>query len=121
MAPLTPPPSPKGRYVLAKAIPIVSKAAESHNTALKAFLDGAVTKDADGKPVYKDGSVAGTITFTVEPEHQDAYVELQNEEITLSGVRPLTRAELGDCPLTIQQEMILIACKMLPDEPPADV
>ena len=116
MAPLTPPPTPKGRYVLAKAIPLATKAAEAHGVALKAFLDGAVTQDEDGKPIYKVNG--NQMTFDVKAEHQAAYVEIQNEDVTLAGVRQLTRAELGDCPITVQQEMVLIACGLLQDEEP---
>ena len=118
MAPLSPPPAPKGRYVLARAIPVVVKAAQAHSNALKAFLDGAVTQDAEGKPIYGEGVAPGTITFEIRPEHQQHYADLQREPVTLPGVRALTRPELGECPITVQQEMVLVACGMLLDEEP---
>lgn len=117
MAPLTPPPSPKGRYVVAKALPVVTKAAEAHSAALKAFLDGAVTQDADGQPQYTQAGAL--LTFEIRPEHQAAYAELQAEMVPLAGVRQLLRAELGDCPVTIQQELALVACGFLEDAEPA--
>ena len=118
IAPLTPPPAPKGRYVLAKASKAVAAAHTAHADALKAFLDGAVTQDAEGKPIYTESAVAGQVSFTLQPEHQQAYVDIQTEPVVLDGVRMLTHAELGDCPISIQQELLLVAVGLLEDVEP---
>lgn len=117
--PLTPPPTPKGRYVLAKASEKIAAEAASFGKRFKAFLDGAVTKDDEGKPIYATGAAPGQMTFTVLAEHTDAYTEINAEPVVISGLRQITRAELGACPITIQQERVLVAIGLLEDAEPA--
>ena len=118
MTPLTPSPTPKGRYLCAKATPLALKAAQAHSEALEAFLNGAVTQDEDGKPIFKERGNQRTFDFQTE-ELGKQFAEIQAELIPLAGVRQMTRVELGDCPITIEQEMILISAGFLEDSEPA--
>lgn len=65
----------------------------------------------------------GRVTFQIADQHRERYLResaaLLTEEVVLSGVRPITHAELGECPLTIEQEKVLIQCKLLDDVEPS--
>ena len=119
---LTPPPAPKGRYVLAKIGTKVTAEYEIFKTSFKKFLDEMVTTDEDGKPKYDDGPTPASVTFTIKPDKIAEYTEglaaMLNESVVLTGTRAVTHAELGACPITIGQEKILIACGILIDEEP---
>lgn len=117
IAVLAPPPEPKGRYVLAKVTPKVIKAAQEHEVALTPLLDTFATCDADGKPIYTE-LPAGGRAFSIRAEKQAEWSAIQNEVADLAGVRQITRAELGACPITIQQEILLVACGLLEDAEP---
>jgi hypothetical protein len=119
---LSPAPSPKGRYALAK---IASKFSQEHATyknSFKKFLDEMVTKDDKGMPIYEviDNE---QVKFSVLPEKTKEYfsgvADFDSETITLTNVRPITHAELGSCPITVGHERILLACGILTDEEPA--
>lgn len=119
---LTPPPKAKARYVFGKAVAAVTKELETFTKARQALLDENVTKDEHGKPIYEPGDAPGTIKFTILPEkaeaHSQAWKELHDEPLTLTGVRQILHSELGDCPLTVQQERIFVQCGLLDDVEP---
>lgn len=112
---LSPPPSPKGRYVLAKATEAVLSALKPYEKARKGLLDEHAEKDAAGKKVGKPGTVQ---IKDVEAFNKDLEPML-DEDVTLAGLRQITRDELGPCPITAFQERILIAVGLLPDTEPA--
>ena len=120
---MVPPPKPKARYVFGKAVAAVTKELEPFTKARQSLLDEHVTKDEAGKPIYEQGDVAGTIKFTIIPDcaeaHALAWKELHDEPVTLTGVRQIMHAELGDCPLTVQQERVFVLCGLLDDVEPA--
>lgn len=118
MASLTPPPEPKGRYVLARALPAIQKAAEEHGKAFTEFLQGAATKKDDGTPNITAHD-NGTLSFVIASEHLEAYRDIQSLPTAIPGVRMITHAELGACPITIEQEAVLITAGLLADEEPA--
>jgi hypothetical protein len=119
---LTPPPAPKGRYVLAKIGTRVTTEYEIFKTSFKKFLDEMVTTDEEGKPKYDAGLTPDLVTFTIKPDKIVEYTEglaaMLSESVVLTGTRAVTHAELGACPITIGQEKVLIACGILIDEEP---
>lgn len=117
IAPLTPPMNPKGRYICTKALLAIQKAAESHTTALNEFLNGAVTQDEGGNPIFKDIG-EGMRSFTVRPEFQQAYEDIQNEKVSFPTIRMITREELGPCPITMGHELVLLRVGLLEDKEP---
>lgn len=117
---LTPPPSPKGRYALAKAANAVGPAVQTFREQHVALLQLHAKKDAEGKPVmqqFADGrqqyDIADMEAFSVD------FAAIQDEPIVLAGVRMITHAELGSCPITAAQEAVLIATGLLEDMEPA--
>lgn len=117
MAPLTPPPSAKGRWVIVKAIPKVTEKATEYSKTLKEWLDGAVTKDEEGKPIYNTNGPQMAFEFPDESGRAQ-FNEIQDEQVTLEGVRQITRAELGDCPITVEQELVLVTSGFLDGSEP---
>ena len=119
---LTPPPAPKGRYVLAKIGTKVTAEYEIFKTSFKKFLDEMVTTDEEGKPKYDAGPTSASVTFAIKPDKIVEYTEgldaMLSEPVVLTGTRAVTHAELGACPITIGQEKVLIACGILIDEEP---
>lgn len=118
IATLSPPPKPKGRYVLTKALPTVVAAYQRHETSLAPMLDDFATQDAEGKPIFH-AKPDGSRTFAIRPEKVEEWTAIQAETVTLEGVRMITRAEFGDCPVTVDQEMVLVSCGLLEDAEPA--
>jgi hypothetical protein len=119
---LTPPPTPKGRYVLAKIATKVTTEYEIFKKSFKKFLDEMVTTDEEGKPKYDVGPTPNSVMFTTKPDKIAEYTEgldaMLSEPAVLTGTRAITHAELGACPITIGQEKVLIACGILIDEEP---
>lgn len=113
-APLQPPPSPSGRWVVVKALPKSVAAAQAHNEELKKWLDTVVTPDAEGKPIYR--TVGGQMTFDFQTaEAGEQFKAIMDEQVVLTGVRPITRAELEMWPLTVEQELALVTAGFLED------
>lgn len=118
---LSPPPTPKGRYALAKAAKALGPAVQTYNEQKLALLQEHA-KQEDGKPVTRlDGQ---TITFdfgqgfgVVTPEVTAALGELNDEDVSLPGVRMISHAELGECPITAEQEMVLLGVLLIDAEP----
>ena len=118
MTGLTPPPNPKGRYVLGKLTPLVIGEQQKHELAIAPMLDDFATVDEDGVPIFHLNP-NGSKSFTVRPEKMEEWLEIQATIVTLPGIRQITRAELGACPITIDQEMVLVSCGVLEDAEPA--
>lgn len=118
MGNLTPPPTSKGRWLVVKALPKIADKAQKSAEELKKWLDMVVTKDDNGKPMYREQN--GIVQFDfVDPADADHFVEIQAETVTIEGVRQMTRAELGECPITVAQEFFLVQCGFLEDNEPA--
>lgn len=118
MGTLTPPPTSKGRWLIVKALPKMVAEAQAYSAELKKWLDTVVTKDEGGNPIY--GTANGQVTFNFQsPEDAAHFAEIQNEQVTLTGLRPLTRVELGECPITVAQEFLLVESGFLEDSEPA--
>ena len=118
-----PPPEPKARYILGRAVDGVDRLLTVFNKARQKHTDTFCVKDDDGKPIYRQGDVEGTVRFDIikgqESAYSDGMLAMLEEPVTLSGVRVITRAEMGEFPLTVQQERVLIACGLLEDVEPA--
>lgn len=114
-----PPPEPKPRYVLGKAVDGVDRLLATFNKARQKHTDTFCVKDENGKPVYRPGDTPNTVQFDIikgqESAYSDGLVAMMEEPVTLSGARCITRAEMGAFPLTVQQERVLIACGLLQD------
>ena len=111
---MTPPPLPKGRYVLAKA----SAAAASAMPAIHKRVFDLIAEMSDSQTPGDDGQV----TFSIPADKQQAYhaklAELENDTVTLAGVRAITQAELGSCEITIEMTRILMMAGLLEDIEP---
>lgn len=118
---LTPPMTAKGRYALAKATAKTGPAYELYSKQAIDLMKKVATRDEKDMPILKQTDAG--ITFNVRPECQEEYAKesaaLLEEEVVLSGCRAITHAELGNCPITGQQERVLIAAGLLVDEEPA--
>lgn len=118
---LSPPPNAKGRYALAKATSAAKPAVDVASGQLLQLMRRCAKVDKDGNPLLKQEG--NRVTCDVRPEVAEEYQReskaILDEPVTLTGVRAITRAELGDCPITVQHERVLIACGLLPDEEPA--
>lgn len=119
---LSPPPTAKGRYALAKAAAKAGPAFDLYADQERKLLLRCAVKNEDGSVKVKDlGN--GQAHFDWLPElAEEATKEmaaLQAEEVVLSGVRMVTHAELGACPITGEQERILMAVGLLDDIEPA--
>lgn len=119
---LTPPPTPKGRYVLSKAATQVAAEHTAYQKVVLEFLKTVVTRDEKDEPIFTPTD-AGGVSFTIAPEkladYQSGIAGLADEPVTLTGVRQITHAELGACPITVEQERVLIAAGLLEDAEPA--
>lgn len=120
---LIPPATPKGRYALAKAGKAVAAQAATFAEQHQALLVKHA-KQEKGEPVMQatgDGKVAYDLGlgFNVPtPAFLAEYKDLCDEDIVLAGVRAITHAELGTCPITGAQEAVLLGV-FLEDEEPA--
>lgn len=118
IATLSPPPSAKGRYALAK---ILAKAEPAYAVYQKEAL--ALVERLAPKGGVRPGKLPDTIEFDLVPDQQPTFraesEALLDEEVVLEGIRAITHAELGSCPITIAQERVLIECGLLDDVEPA--
>lgn len=125
--PLLGPATPKGRYALTRAADAVAAAAFAYNKQHVAQLEIHAKKDGDGRAItqsletpqgrvtqYDFGAGFGVTT----PEFEAAMAELNDEDITLPGVRQTLMAELKDAPLTGVHLSVLIKCGLLEDKEP---
>ncbi len=103
---------------------VVIRFSEKVEAAIKPFAEaesGMMTKYAMPGSIKQNG--AGRVTFDIAAEAQAAYTAeratLLAEPVTLTGVRALTRTELGECPITVQQDRVLVECGLL--EPIPDI
>lgn len=108
---LTPPPSPKGRYALARWGIATEAPAASYSKKMGALIDAVAAPESIKQHVggltfdFKDADTRAL--YTTECAVIDA------EIVTLSGVRVVTHAELGACPITGAQEKMLMQCGVL--------
>src|SRR5689334_20112103 len=105
---LTPPPTPKGRYVLQKAAghTEIAYAAYAKEDAEHVLL--VAVKGEDGNPILTpiDGGMHYNVIPDLKEEHEAHAKERDARMVTLPGCRMITHAELGDCPITGAQEKI---------------
>ena len=120
---LKPPPSPKGRYVLQKALDLSEKPLAEVQKAEQALIRRGAVKDDTGNVLYTPTGKPGELRFEWMPElHEECEAEraaLMAALVTLTGLRAITHAELGACPITGAQERLLIKVGLLEDAEPA--
>ncbi len=120
---LTPPPTAIGRYALARAAKVVGPAAQEFRAQHQALLVKYATKNEDGTPMTRDvgngmmqydlGAGFGKTT----PEFDAEFRAISDEEIVLTGCRMVSHKELGDCPITLAQEVALLGVLLTDTEP----
>lgn len=119
---LSPPPTAKGRYALAKASAKVGPAFQLYAEQEQKLVQRCAVKDKDGKVAFRPAG-NGLQGFDLLPELRDEYnaevKALKDEDVVLQGVRMITHAELGQCPITAAQERVLMECGLLDDVEPA--
>lgn len=115
VGPLEPPMNPQGRYIVRKA----REKAEKDYAAFQKEENGLIEKygkrDADGKLLPPTQNALGGLSYQLaDPvkftEERDALLAV---EVTLTGLRAITREELGACPITERAETALIAAGLL--------
>lgn len=125
--PLQPPPTPKGRYALAKVANVVGPAHQTYQEQKNALLLKHAVRDAEDKPITRETTLNGQPATqydlgagfgNVTPAYLADLKDLNEEPITLTGCRRITHAELGACPITVQMETALIAAGLLEDSEP---
>lgn len=107
---LSPPASPKGRYVLAKATDAVLSALKPYEKTRLALVEQHADKTKTSAP--------GTVQLKDVAAFNKELEPILDEPLTLAGVRQITRAELGACPITAFQERVLVKCGLLEDREP---
>lgn len=107
---LSPPPAPKGRYVLAKATDAVLSALKPYEKARLGLVEQHADKTVKSAPGTVQIKDVAAFNADLEP--------MLDEPLTLAGVRQITRAELGPCPITTFQERVLVKCGLLEDKEP---
>ena len=120
IGPLKPP--PKARYVLGKASDSSLPPYEAYSKAEQKLVQRVAVQDKDGNPILR-ALGNGQAHFDVQKELQEEYdtemKELKSGDVILKNVRCITRAELGQCPITVDQERILVQVGLLEDSEPA--
>ncbi len=120
---LTPPMTAVGRYALARATKLVGPATQEFRAQHQALLVKHAIKNEDGSPVSRDlgngltqydmGAGWGKTTPAFDAE----FKAIGDENIVLTGCRMISHKELGDCPITLAQEVALLGV-LLTDESP---
>lgn len=103
---LSPPMAVKARYVIAKAMGHMEDLVKKHDKAHDALARSCAKRDDKGKLIRQGGG------FAIDPDAVDTYTEelqkLLDVEVVLPGVRLITRAEIGACPITQMTERHLL-------------
>lgn len=121
--PLTPPATPKGRYALARAHNAVAPCAALFADQKRHLLEKHAKRDEQGQPVIEDlgnGAYAYDLGLGIgrtTPAFDADFAALKDEDVTVSGVRAITHAELGACPITAAQESVLLGLFIVDEEP----
>ncbi len=110
--PLTPPPTPKGRYFLSTAAGIIGPSTTTYQQNKQALIEKWAKRDDEGKlisVVNTDalGRKVATFPLTDAVAFAAELKEIDDIDIVLTGVRVITHAELGACPITVAQETAL--------------
>ena len=118
---LKPPALPKGRYVLQKALDQCETPFTAFQKWEQAFIKRVAVCDAEsGEPILKP--LGNGFHFDYNPDVK-AEAEAERAEkfatpVVLAGLRMITHAELGNCPITGAQERLLIKVGLLEDSEP---
>lgn len=119
VAPLSPPPSPKGRYWLGKALDKIEGEFKTFEKVRGALMDDHAERDEKGaKVTFTPPGGVEQYKMKDQAVYDAAYAEIAAQEVVLTNCRQITRAELGACPITVQQERQLMAVGLLEDKEP---
>ncbi len=104
--------TPKGRYALARWGIACDAPSAAYGKKMGALIESvALPESIKALPTggltfdFKDAECRAL--YAVESE------KINSETVTVSGVRPITHAELGNCPLTGAQEKLLMVAGVL--------
>lgn len=117
---VTPPPTPKGRYALAKGADALAGPAKRFATEDLRLLTEYAARNPDGTAAVVaqgDGTVRATLDPARRAEFEAARADLYSEPVVLTGVRAITHAELGACPITGADERTLLGLFLEDQEP----
>lgn len=115
---LTPTPPSKTGYALAKWATKVEEASLVYRKRLKKLYEAAADKDDKGRAKYEDLG-HNRVKYAIGDVHAVALEEEQmlTEEVTLAGLRPITLAELGTCPVGHGVIKVLLGTVIIDAEP----
>lgn len=119
IAPLSPPPELKGRYIFSKAVDAVGEALRKYTELDTEILVRFADKDEKQRPIIKttaDG-LEYQMSDKIKEECRKERKALLDMEIELIGLRAVTHAELGKCPITIEMMAPLIGNLIVDIEP----
>lgn len=113
--PLTPPMSPQGRYIVRKATEHTEKDYAAFQKEEQALIEKFGKRDEAGTLLAPAVNPRGGLSYQLADPvaftaARDALLDVQ---VTVTGLRPITRAELGECPVTIGIEAALIKAGLL--------
>lgn len=115
--------TPKGAYAFGKQCDAVAPAFARYQKQKLAKLTELAKRDEHGKPLTQTVGNMTSFDFgegfgAVPPNVQAALEEMNDEDVTLSGVRMVLVAELGTARLSPMQSRVLTAAKLLEDREP---
>lgn len=113
--PMEPPMNPQGRYIVRKATEKAEKDYAAFQKEEQALIEKYGKRDDQGKLVPPTVNSRGGLSYQLaDPvkftEERKALLEVQ---VTLTGLRAITREELGQCPITATDEDALVAAGLL--------
>lgn len=103
---LQPPPTPKGRYYFAKVAEAIAREVPLYEKSLIETMRDHAEKDASGEPKLTQEQTPTGVLVKAEKivdlaAYQKAVADLESATVTLAGLRPITHAELGSCPIPV--------------------
>lgn len=119
--PLQPPPTPKGRYRLAKIAQAISNEIPEFQRARLEVMKKHAPKGESGEPILIHTQTPQGTAVNCDPVDAAAFraddADLGSTVITLAGLAPLTHAELGDCPVPQGAFTAMLGVLILDEEP----
>ncbi len=115
VGPLEPPMNPQGRYIVRKAKEHTEKDYSAFQKDEQDLIEKHGKRDAEGKLLAPTVNSRGGLSYQLaDPvaftEARNALLDVQ---VTITGLRAITREELGACPITANAEAALIAAGLL--------
>jgi hypothetical protein len=118
IAPLQPPPKPKGKYAFAKAMLVMQPLIMLYERQNVDICEKHARRDKDDRPIILRQNEIGVQYDIVDGAACKAEQEaLLDEPVTLTGIRAVTNEELGDCPVPTTAYALLLGTLIVDAEP----